>query len=157
MPHMSGRALVDAARGNAHPETKVLYMSGYTDDAIVHHGGSSTRHGFLQKPFTADALLRKVREVLGPQAARSLRQVQPIDPAIERAAADAEQLGRRRLVAARLLQHALDVLPLRVGEVGMLDRSAGSAGARPAPSTCRAPRARRQRRLEIALAENRFR
>jgi two-component SAPR family response regulator len=43
---------------------KVIYMSGYTDDAIVHHGVLEPGISFLNKPFTADVLGRKIREVL---------------------------------------------------------------------------------------------
>ena len=63
MPQMGGRELADRLRA-ARPEMNVLYMSGYTDDAIVHHGVSETGTAFLPKPFTASDLAHKVREVL---------------------------------------------------------------------------------------------
>ena len=46
------------------PETKILYTSGYPDDAIARHGGLASGASFLEKPFTRDALLRKVRGIL---------------------------------------------------------------------------------------------
>jgi two-component system, cell cycle sensor histidine kinase and response regulator CckA len=63
MPGMSGRKLADRLK-EIHPEIKVLYMSGYTDNAILHHGILEPGINFIQKPFTVDALARKVREVL---------------------------------------------------------------------------------------------
>jgi PAS domain S-box-containing protein len=63
MPQMSGAELVKHLV-RLHPETKVLYMSGYADHAVVHHGVLDPSTAFLQKPFTPDALALKVREVL---------------------------------------------------------------------------------------------
>jgi CheY-like chemotaxis protein len=63
MPGMSGRKLVERLR-EIHPEIKALYMSGYTDNAILHHGVLEKGTNFIQKPFTLENLARKVREVL---------------------------------------------------------------------------------------------
>ena len=63
MPKISGRELADRI-AEIRPEIKVLYMSGYTDNAIVHHGVLGEGMEFIQKPFTVDGLIRKVREVL---------------------------------------------------------------------------------------------
>jgi len=63
MPGMSGQDLENKFKASK-PGIKVLYMSGYTDDAIVHHGILDKGKVFLQKPFTTDALGRKVKEAL---------------------------------------------------------------------------------------------
>jgi len=63
MPRMSGRELRQRI-AILSPQTRVIFTSGYTDDAIVRHGVFQAESDFLQKPFTVYALLRKVREVL---------------------------------------------------------------------------------------------
>jgi two-component system cell cycle sensor histidine kinase/response regulator CckA len=67
MPEMSGPQAMEQIRARQ-PNVKVLFMSGYTDEAMVHHGIVSSGVPFLQKPFLPDALARKVREVLNSQA-----------------------------------------------------------------------------------------
>ena len=63
MPLMSGRE-VALLLGPAFPKMRVLYLSGYTDESIVHHGMLEPGIAFLQKPFSAQALAGKVREAL---------------------------------------------------------------------------------------------
>jgi two-component system cell cycle sensor histidine kinase/response regulator CckA len=63
MPRMGGKDLVLNV-GSAKPDLPVLYMSGYTDDAIVQHGELMANTEFIQKPFSMTALIQKVREIL---------------------------------------------------------------------------------------------
>jgi len=60
---MSGRLLAERFAA-IHPRANVLYMSGYTDDAIVRHGVLRAGTQYLQKPFTPHALATKLRTVL---------------------------------------------------------------------------------------------
>jgi CheY-like chemotaxis protein len=63
MPHLSGKEAAARVR-DIHPGAPVLFMSGYTDEAIGHHGVLEPTAHFLQKPFTTEVLLNKVRQVL---------------------------------------------------------------------------------------------
>jgi PAS domain S-box-containing protein len=63
MPVMSGRELVARVQ-QTHPNIKILYTSGYTDDAMIRHGVLDPGAAFLEKPFRPLALVKKVREVL---------------------------------------------------------------------------------------------
>jgi CheY-like chemotaxis protein len=70
MPGMSGRVLAEKLIP-LRPEMRVLYVSGYTDDIIVHHGALEPGAVLLQKPFTKQSLLEKVRAVLDEPAGAS--------------------------------------------------------------------------------------
>jgi CheY-like chemotaxis protein len=69
MPGMSGRELAEQLRA-LRPEIRTVYMSGYTDDAVVLHGVLAEDMAFLQKPFTAAELAGRVREVLDRTAGK---------------------------------------------------------------------------------------
>jgi two-component system cell cycle sensor histidine kinase/response regulator CckA len=70
LPDMNGRDVASRIQ-QQHPDASVLYMSGYTDDAIVRHGVLDEGVWFLEKPFSAEGLGAKVREVLGAGRGRS--------------------------------------------------------------------------------------
>ena len=63
MPGLGGRGAAERLT-ELHPGMGVLYLSGYTDDAVVRHGVLHDKVNFIQKPFTLAALAWKVREVL---------------------------------------------------------------------------------------------
>ena len=66
LPTMSGREVANVVAAR-HPEARILFMSGYTDDAIVHHGVLDAGTEFIEKPFTPDALLRRISSILRHQ------------------------------------------------------------------------------------------
>ena len=63
MPHMGGRELAESLRAQR-AAMRVLYTSGYTDDAVVRYGVQHAEVAFVSKPFDLSTLRRKVREVL---------------------------------------------------------------------------------------------
>lgn len=67
LPGLSGPALADQLKAQW-PQLRTLLMSGYTDDNMVHHAIVDGRRPFLQKPFTPEALARKVRMILNSPA-----------------------------------------------------------------------------------------
>ncbi len=71
MPGISGRSLALRAAESI-PDLKVLFMSGYTEEVIQHHGISSANVAFLQKPFAPGDLVRKVRQLLDGDHCRTL-------------------------------------------------------------------------------------
>lgn len=71
MPRMNGTKVAESVKA-LRPEIEVLYMSGYTDDAIVHHGVLEAGTNFIEKPFTADGLISKVRETLNKRVRAGL-------------------------------------------------------------------------------------
>jgi DNA-binding NarL/FixJ family response regulator len=67
MPGMSGPTLVEALR-DLYPDLRVLFLSGYADDAVLRHGALPRGAWFQQKPFALDALVRRVRDIIDASA-----------------------------------------------------------------------------------------
>jgi CheY-like chemotaxis protein len=67
MPELGGRMLADAVR-KLRPNVRVLYMSGYMDDAVVRQGIETSKDAFIQKPLTQSTLAKKVRLVLDAES-----------------------------------------------------------------------------------------
>ncbi len=63
MPGMNGKQLSEKVL-ELHPDTKILFMSGYAENAIVHRGVLDAELNFIQKPFSVIALARKIHEML---------------------------------------------------------------------------------------------
>jgi two-component system, cell cycle sensor histidine kinase and response regulator CckA len=74
MPGMGGRELAERLMPQ-YPGMRLLYASGYTEDAMVRHGVSSQETAFLEKPFTPHVLLQKVRQVLDAGPLEPARQL----------------------------------------------------------------------------------
>jgi signal transduction histidine kinase/ActR/RegA family two-component response regulator len=68
MPRMDGRALSDHVRSLFGADTRVLFMSGYSDEQVAQHGIQPSSASYLRKPFSMDTLTAKVRELLGSSA-----------------------------------------------------------------------------------------
>jgi FixJ family two-component response regulator len=69
LPGMNGRQLADKLKAER-PDMKILFMTGYSRNAIVHQGRLDPGIHMLQKPVTAAELVRKMRELLGTAPAR---------------------------------------------------------------------------------------
>jgi FixJ family two-component response regulator len=89
MPGMSGAELSRRLLSR-NPELRVVYMSGYTDDNIAHHGVLERGVLLVEKPFGAVELTHKVRQALDQRSAPALHEHAVADP-------DEERRGRKKL------------------------------------------------------------
>ena len=112
MPNVSGRELADRLE-KMRPGIKVLFMSGYTDDAIVQQGVLEEGAEFIQKPFSPEDLAGKVRAVLGPPA-----------PAARILVAD-DEAGVRGFLRAVLEQGGYEVIEAADGKQALRKARAG--------------------------------
>ncbi len=114
MPGNNGRALADYV-AEAWPDVKLLYMSGYTDDELVHQGVSAGRQDLLAKPFTPQELLARIRERLKAAPARPAPEaVKPQDGSRRILVADDDELVRN-FVRQTLESCGHEVLTARSG------------------------------------------
>ena len=121
MPRMSGKALAQAFL-KTRPTTKVLYMSGYADNAFVHHGVVDEGTNFIGKPFTATDIAHKIRSVLDcdikniPDGqvhtlkADAVVNEQPLDRAALQALPEAVLGSLRRAVAAARYDEIVEIV-----------------------------------------------
>ena len=117
MPGMNGRELAQRFF-EQRPDTKVIYMSGYTENVVGSNGTLDTGITLLQKPFTLQALRQKVREVLDAEAL-------PLEVAMRSQQAERMPLIRDRMPALRAQRFKLN-LPLRYRLVGEQDWQQGT-------------------------------
>jgi PAS domain S-box-containing protein len=112
MPHMNGRELVGRL-AKVRPGIKTLFMSGYTGNAILHHGVLGEGLDFIEKPFTPEELAGKIRTVLGPPA-----------PAARILVAD-DEAGVRGFLRAVLEQGGYEVIEAANGKQALQKFRAG--------------------------------
>jgi DNA-binding response OmpR family regulator len=112
MPHMNGRELVTRL-AKVRPEIKALYMSGYTDNAILQHGVLDAGTDFIEKPFAPEELAGKIRAVLRP----------PTPPA--RILVVDDEAGVRGFLRAVLKQGGCEVIEAADGKQALQEVRAG--------------------------------
>jgi hypothetical protein len=112
MPNVSGRELAGRLE-KLQPGIKVLFMSGYTDNVIVHHGVLEEGAQFIQKPFSPERLAARVREVLGPP--KRLGRILVAD----------DEAGVRSLLRTALEQGGYEVIEAADGKQALKQARAG--------------------------------